>query len=509
MNPRLPLLLACLCSIGWSVVAGKPTPVNFQLDWTFNVQFAGILVAKEKGYYRDLGLDVTLLPVDPEMKVVERVVAGTNWIGCAESSVLLAARAADQPIKVIGQMLQGSPMALLSFKERGLTSPANLVGKKIAIHPDGRRALEFLLSYNGLSTNQLTIVEQETDLTPLLDGGCDAVQGYTIDEAVKLELAGKAINVLRFDEFGYPAISQAYFTTEEFLRQNRPTVEKFIAASQRGWLQAATEPDAAVRLVLSRYAPGLDRKYQSASLKRVLELMTDNKPDSDWDRRLGPELVTPTPRQVVWGAICRGFSLAGLLPKRVTLCELLDSPISGLESGSGSACQPPPEYPWKVEQRRGQGEVTISAKVGASGWVEEAKLVKGSGSEELDDSCYWTVLNTWSWPEGKPGEYRIPFEFKLHPPVPGGALSEFRRFGGMFPEPPYRRDALVGGEQGTVWLLVMVGTDGVPLSAEILPAKLEDSILGPSTRTHVLRKWRWPAGALRQYLCPFQFVLRR
>jgi ABC-type nitrate/sulfonate/bicarbonate transport system substrate-binding protein len=93
-----------------SCLADSPlVPVTMQLDWKPNVQFAGILMALEKGYYREAGLDVRVQPVDQEMKVVESVVQGTNWIGCSESGVLLGARAQGAPIKAVGTMLQGSP----------------------------------------------------------------------------------------------------------------------------------------------------------------------------------------------------------------------------------------------------------------------------------------------------------------------------------------------------------------------------------------------------------------
>jgi len=64
--------------------AQKLIPVTMQLDWKPNVQFAGLLLAKEKGYYAEAGLDVTLRPVDTEMKVSEDVATGTHWIGCSE-----------------------------------------------------------------------------------------------------------------------------------------------------------------------------------------------------------------------------------------------------------------------------------------------------------------------------------------------------------------------------------------------------------------------------------------
>ncbi len=499
MNPRLPFLLACLCSFSWSLVAEKLTPVTFQLDWKFNVQFAGILVAKEKGYYRDLGLDVTILPVDPEMKVVERVVAGTNWIGCAESSVLLAARAKGHPIKVIGQMFQGSPMALLSFKERGLTSPRNLVGKKIAIHPDGRKALELLLANNGLSTNQLTVVEQEADLTPLLESGCDAVQGYTIDEAVKLELAGKAINVLRFDEQGYQAFSQAYFISEEFLQRDRRTVERFLAASGQGWREVVLDPDGAAGLVIKRYAPGFDPAYQRASLRRVLQLARE--PDaSDWGVGFRP------PDPAAWGRIGQRTFRAGLLPQVVSVCELLDGPISGFKP-TASLCQPAPDYPWKSQLHGEAGEVRLRISVGADGLADQVEVTGSSGFARLDSACRDMVRYAWVWPPGPAHDVEAPFEFRALLAGKLTVLDQYRSQGGIFPPPAYPTSALRIGENGSFTLLVTVGTDGVPLLVEASQKSLKFEIVRETVK-HVKRRWRWPPGGMHMYFVPFEYQLR-
>jgi len=250
-----------------------PTPITFQLDWKPNVQFAGLLLAQERGWFREAGLDVTFLPVDAGMKMVERVVAGTNWMGCAESGVLLAARAKGSPIRAFGTMLQGSPMSLISKKERGIVQPTDLIGRRLGIHPDGQQALDILLKHSGLRRDQMIVLEKDHDLSPLLTGECDAVQGYLIDEAVALETRGEPVNIIPFHRHGYAAYSQVYFTSETFLRNHAGSVERFLAVANRGWRAAADDIPGAARLMVNRFVPLLDLPYQERSLARVIELM--------------------------------------------------------------------------------------------------------------------------------------------------------------------------------------------------------------------------------------------
>src|SRR5471032_1251235 len=77
--PGVKRILPLVCA--WLLTAacrGAGTPLTVQLDWIPNVQFAGVLVAKEKGWYREAGLDVTIRAVDPQAMAtsVETVLTG-------------------------------------------------------------------------------------------------------------------------------------------------------------------------------------------------------------------------------------------------------------------------------------------------------------------------------------------------------------------------------------------------------------------------------------------------
>ena len=262
-------LLGLALSGGSAAVAAELTKLSFQLDWHPNVQFAGLLLAQHRGWYREAGLDVTLVPVDTEMKVVGTVTSGGAWLGCSESGVLIAARAEGARIRAVGTMLQGSPMGLISLHSRGFKTLASLRGHRIGIHPDGRKALELVLAHSQLKPSEFTIVEKDHDLTPLLNGDCDAVQGYSIDEAVALEARGTPIHFIPFHEHGYRAYSQVYFGSESFVAQHRDVVARFLEASNRGWRAAIADPAAASRVVVDHFAPSLDREYQRRSLEAV------------------------------------------------------------------------------------------------------------------------------------------------------------------------------------------------------------------------------------------------
>jgi NitT/TauT family transport system substrate-binding protein len=387
------------------------TPVVFQLDWHPNVQFAGLFLAKERGWYREAGLDVTLLPVDPEMRVIDRVLGGTNWLGCTESGVFLAARAGGARIKAIGTMFQGSPMALISLKEKGLTNLAALKGRRVGIHPDGQRALDLILAHDGIPREQLVVTEKEHDLTPLLAGNCDAVQGYLIDEAVELEMQGHAINVIPYHQHGYTAYSQVYYTSEDFLKRDPATLKKFLAVSRRGWQAAFLDPEGTSRMVVEKFAPHLDRQYQLRSLEKIAALSTF---ESGFGR-----LGTMNPK--TWETASDIFQRMKVLDHRMAMGEMVNSslvnPTASLPPGISlrkDFREAGGSYPDFPGAHRCKGAVIVH--VAANGQPTIAVWYDTSGSPACDTGVPEFIRTQWHWPAGEARNFWISWPLKHRDP---------------------------------------------------------------------------------------------
>src|SRR3990167_11363078 len=85
--------------------------VTLQLKWTHAFQFAGYYAAKEQGYYRDAGLDVSIVEAAPDTDPVRRVLEGEAQFGVGTSSLLLE-RAAGKPVVALAVVFQQSPYAI-------------------------------------------------------------------------------------------------------------------------------------------------------------------------------------------------------------------------------------------------------------------------------------------------------------------------------------------------------------------------------------------------------------
>lgn len=247
-----------------------------------NVQFAGLLVAEREGFYTAAGLDVELRPLGKEEGAyggLAALVAGSDhMIGSIESGLFLAARASGLPVVALGAMFQQTPLGLMSFRDTGITGPADLAGKTVAVHGDGHEALDAVLQRAGLNRSQLTVTEAEYGNAPLLARRYDAKQGYLVDELIQMQVEGHDVVALSFGEHGYAAYSQVYFVSEATLALHRDSLTKFITASNRGWRVAIADIATTARFVVAQHEPQLGLEYQTRSLAAIASLLNAESP---------------------------------------------------------------------------------------------------------------------------------------------------------------------------------------------------------------------------------------
>jgi ABC-type nitrate/sulfonate/bicarbonate transport system substrate-binding protein len=296
-------------------LAADPVKVTMQLDWIFNAQFAGLYQAEHQGYFEEAGLEVTLVPVDPEQKTVPSVLAaGGLAFGSAESNVLLNAHAEGAPIRIVATMFQDSPIGWMYLESSGIETFSDLAGKRIGIHPDGEKVLGLAARHAGFETADFVLPHVGYDISILINGEVDAMQCYAIDEFVKLELATDGNGgVFMARDYGYSAYSQVVFTTAGTVENHPEVVRKFLMAMRKGWSYALDHKEETVTLILEKYNSTLDRDYQLASLRMIDELV----------RKDGQPPLAPIDPDVFRKSM-QAYRESGLIDQPTDLGELLD-----------------------------------------------------------------------------------------------------------------------------------------------------------------------------------------
>jgi NitT/TauT family transport system substrate-binding protein len=297
-----------------AAAAPAATPITVQLDWVPSVTFAGVLVAKDKGWYAQAGLDVSIatINVDAMTTSVGAVLAGTNMIGIADGLVLLNARADHQPVKAFATMFQASPLCIMALRDGPVHRFADLAHHRIGLHSYDHIQLALMLAHNHLGLGDVTAVDIGDDLTSLIEGRIDAQVAYSTDEKVAIELKGHPTVVFPGSENGFVTYAQVYYTTDDFLRRQPGTLVTFLAVTNRGWREAFSHPRATATMVVDRFMKkNGDPIYQERALAEVQHFCTLES------SHLGAM------RLETWERSCEVFGLSkGLVPDLVDLSIL-------------------------------------------------------------------------------------------------------------------------------------------------------------------------------------------
>ncbi len=225
-------------------------PVTLQLKWTHAFQFAGYYAAKELGYYRDAGLDVTIVEGSPSADPVKNVLRGEAQYGVATSSLLLA-RQAGQPVVALAVIFQHSPAVLIAPK--GGAGLRSLLGKRIMIESQADELLAYL-AQEGVGPGRFVRVEHSERPQDLIDGKVDAVSAYVTAEPYYFNQVKFDYQIYTPRTAGVDFYGDNLFTTEAEIGAHPERVKAFRDASLRGWQYAMAHPRQIAELIVKQYS---------------------------------------------------------------------------------------------------------------------------------------------------------------------------------------------------------------------------------------------------------------
>lgn len=225
-------------------MARAATLFAMQAAWINNAEFAGYFLAMDEGYYMAEGLDLTYLPGGPDVIPESTIVAGRADLALTTPDTTVKA-ITDQgaKFKIIGAQYQKNPIGIVSLKKAPILTPADMVGKTIAVPPVNTISVEAVLAMNGVDRSQVNIVPYDYDPTPLIKGEIDAsLVDFTMNMAYTIGQAGEeAVSFLLYD-FGYTIYNDTVVVTEEVLGAKRKELVAWLRASQKGWEDNNVDP---------------------------------------------------------------------------------------------------------------------------------------------------------------------------------------------------------------------------------------------------------------------------
>ena len=264
--------------------------VTLQLKWVAQAQFAGYFVAKDKGFYKDAGLDVTLKAGGPDI-APEQVIAGggadviVDWMPAA-----LAAREKGEGLVNIAQPFKRSGLMLTCRKETGIKAPADFKDKTLGVWFFGNEYpfLSWMSTLNlktDGSAGGVKVLKQGFNVDPLLQKQADCISTMTYNEYWQVIEAGVKpddLVVFKYEDQGVATLEDGLYAMEDKLKDPKfvDTMAKFVKASMKGWDYARANPDEAVKIVLANDTTGAQTAAHQTTMMGEINKLTEGSDGS-------------------------------------------------------------------------------------------------------------------------------------------------------------------------------------------------------------------------------------
>ena len=275
------LLLTAVAGLLFASTTFAATTIKFANDWKWEGPAAPLLMALDKGWYKDAGLEVTMDTGRGSREAIPRVASGTYQIGSADINSLIKFRDKNPDLKVTAVMMiyNAPPFAIIGRKSLGVSSPKDLEGKILgAPAPDGAYAQwKAFVKANQIDASKVTIENIGFPVRePMLaQGKVHAITGFSFSSYINLKSKGvgaEDISLILMRDHGLDLYGNVIIVNPDFAKSNPAAVKAFVAATVRGFQATAKDPANAVKHVMNHN----DVAREAVELERLQMALSQN-----------------------------------------------------------------------------------------------------------------------------------------------------------------------------------------------------------------------------------------
>jgi len=214
-----------------------------QAAWINDAGFAGCFVAIDQGNYAAEGLELTCLSGGPDVIPEATIVAGRADLALTTpDTTIKPILEQGAKFRFIGTLYQKNPVGIVSLASNPITSPAEMMGKTIAVPPVNTISIEAVLAMQGNDRASVNFVPYACDPTPLLRGAIDASLDFTTNVAFTIRTMGEQAASFLLYDFGYTICNDTIAVTEDVLAAKRGELVAWLRASRKGWIENLADP---------------------------------------------------------------------------------------------------------------------------------------------------------------------------------------------------------------------------------------------------------------------------
>ena len=258
--------------------------ISLALDWYPNSNHAGIYYGIDNGYFEENNINVDVYTPSDPASILQTVASGRDEFGISYQPDLLLARSEGIPVVAVHSIVKTPLNSIMTLGDSGIDNPSKLKNKTIGYPgiPLNIGILSSILEEQGLTIDDVELVDVGFDLVPaLLSERVDAIIGaFWSHESILIELEGREVNILKFEEWGIPKYHELVLvTSEEYLKNNEEIVEKFVDAFSKGYEKSIENNDESMKALIAAF-PEVNVELETQGIKLLSPLWQESF-DSD------------------------------------------------------------------------------------------------------------------------------------------------------------------------------------------------------------------------------------
>ena len=281
------LLTACL------PIAAQQTSNKFVFtpQWTAHAQFAGYYVAKEKGFYKQAGIDVDIVHPSVSQTAMNRLQNRESQATTLQLCQAMELIDNGIPLVNILQTSMNNGTVIVSRRDK---DPLTQRGARVGMWHAGFSQIPICMSIKEKLNYKWIRFTSNVDL--FLKGAIDATLAMSYNEYYQLMQMGFTFtdnNVYRFCDHGYNIQEDGVYMRRDYYEAHKDQARKFAQANKKGWKWAAEHPEETLDIVMKYVHENhitTNRVLQRLMLKEVLRLQIDQK-SKKREFRLRPDMV--------------------------------------------------------------------------------------------------------------------------------------------------------------------------------------------------------------------------
>lgn len=285
-DPLLIALAAGVLAIAFVQDVHAQSPkrdVSLRLDWLFQGPNSGFMVAKDKGYYDAVGLNVDIGPGRGSGSTAQLVASKAAMFGFSDGYVVGNSVAKDMNIVMVAAIYRRNPTAVVVLKDSDIKALKDLEGRSIAIPTGATQFQQWPAVVRGCSLDGSKInvinIDPAGSVPALVTGKVQAIAGYGQGYVPGVEIrAKKEARIFWYSDCGVNAVSNGIIVHRDLLKEDPEMIRRFNSASIKGFLYARQHPDEAVAIT---------KKFSEAVVPEIAR----RELEMSWDTWVTPNTV--------------------------------------------------------------------------------------------------------------------------------------------------------------------------------------------------------------------------